>query len=223
MSPEARERVLAQRAKWQKEHERAIARREATAYRKCPMPVFPAAQRGPGWCRWCGQQILHEKGKQKGQPNTRRTWHPGCVVDFKEHNELPYQFDACVARSGHRCAHCQDYSGHWSQSTASTWRGDDETRWGYPRWVTNQKLPLIGQTGFRVGDCCHTSWVTSLEVDHVIPLYSVRGLPDEERRRFYGPANLQLLCPAHHKAKTRRETQERAAERRFVAAQLLLI
>jgi hypothetical protein len=52
---------------------------------------------------------------------------------------------------------------------------------------------------------------TGAEVDHVVPLWKVRDLPDRERRPYYGPANLQLLCHDHHKAKTAREAGERAA------------
>lgn len=52
------------------------------------------------------------------------------------------------------------------------------------------------------------------EVDHRIPLWSVRDLPDEERRPYYGPDNLWLLAPTCHAAKTKREAAERAALRR---------
>lgn len=51
------------------------------------------------------------------------------------------------------------------------------------------------------------------EVDHVTPLWRVRHLPDDERRPYHGPTNLQLLCTQHHKEKTAREAGERARER----------
>jgi 5-methylcytosine-specific restriction endonuclease McrA len=66
-------------------------------------------------------------------------------------------------------------------------------------------------------------WLTcALEVDHKTPLWKVAGLPDDERRWYFGPENLWLLCPRCHKAKTKREAAERAAQRRFAAAQLPL-
>lgn len=49
------------------------------------------------------------------------------------------------------------------------------------------------------------------DVDHTVPLWSVRDLPDQERLSYYGPDNLQLLCSDHHKAKTAREAGERAS------------
>lgn len=48
------------------------------------------------------------------------------------------------------------------------------------------------------------------EVDHRAPLWSIAHLPDEERRWYFGPGNLWLLCPAHHKAKTADEAALRA-------------
>ena len=71
-------------------------------------------------------------------------------------------------------------------------------------------------------DCSRTT-SDGLEVDHRIPLWSVdQSLPLEELRWFYGPDNLWLLCSPHHKAKTKREAAERAAQRRFDAAQQAL-
>lgn len=49
-----------------------------------------------------------------------------------------------------------------------------------------------------------------LQVEHTIPLWKVRDLPDDERLHFYGPENLTLMCPGCHKEKTAREAAERA-------------
>lgn len=77
----------------------------------------------------------------------------------------------------------------------------------------------------RDGDRCH--WLGceekhGLEVDHKIPLYSVRELPDDQRREYYGPGNLWLLCGPHHKAKSAREAAQRAEDRRLALAQIML-
>lgn len=56
-----------------------------------------------------------------------------------------------------------------------------------------------------------------LEVDHVIPLWKVALISDltlEQRRWYFGPGNLQLLCGPCHKAKCRAEAAERAALKR---------
>jgi 5-methylcytosine-specific restriction endonuclease McrA len=52
------------------------------------------------------------------------------------------------------------------------------------------------------------------EVDHRVPLWSVAHLPDDERRPYFGPDNLWLLCREHHAAKTKREAADRAQLRR---------
>lgn len=52
------------------------------------------------------------------------------------------------------------------------------------------------------------------DMDHRVPLWSVRHLPDDERRPYYGPANLQWLAWDCHKAKSAREAAERAALKR---------
>lgn len=56
----------------------------------------------------------------------------------------------------------------------------------------------------------------ALEVDHIRPLWS---LTDEERteHRWWLPFNLQLLCVACHKAKTKHEAGVRALGLRNVA------
>jgi hypothetical protein len=58
-----------------------------------------------------------------------------------------------------------------------------------------------------------------LELDHRVPLWKVRDLPDHKRLPFYGPGNLWLLCAPHHTAKTSREAGERARERALARAQ----
>jgi hypothetical protein len=56
--------------------------------------------------------------------------------------------------------------------------------------------------------------VEGLEVEHRVPLWKVRDLSDDERRWYYGPGNLWLLCCDHHKAKSAAEAAERAALKR---------
>lgn len=52
------------------------------------------------------------------------------------------------------------------------------------------------------------------EVDHRVPLWKVAHLPPDQRRPYFGPANIWLLCQRHHKAKTKLEAAERAQARR---------
>ena len=47
-------------------------------------PTIPFSDAPRGTCRWCGDSILHEEGPRRGEPNTRRRWHPACVDRYDE-------------------------------------------------------------------------------------------------------------------------------------------
>lgn len=70
---------------------------------------------------------------------------------------------------------------------------------------------LVAETGWFCWSCGEPA--TSLEVDHVRPLWS---LTEEMRAelRWWMPSNLQLLCSTCHKAKTAHEAGVRARVRR---------
>lgn len=157
------------------------------SHRKVPRPRFGYLKRG--YCQWCGEVILHESGKRKGEVNTRRGWHPDCVYQYKLHAFPEYQVAFVKKRDGERCREC-------GETPMKNLRGPEvvdvtnKTRW------------------------CEVSRVIALELDHIEPLWSVQHLAPDERRRFYGPENLQLLCHAHHVAKCAREAAVRAAQKR---------
>ena len=46
-------------------------------HRRPPLPATFTNKRVPGFCRWCGLEIV-EKGKRL----TRRSWHPECVTAY---------------------------------------------------------------------------------------------------------------------------------------------
>lgn len=152
--------------------------------RTLPMPVFPRDQTGYGWCRWCGREILHTDGKRKGQRHKQRLWHPRCKDIWLLHYDSGEQWRFLGRRDGLKCAICP--------STPGRWRVLQET----PTYTYIDRLPLV-----------------ALEVDHVVPLWKVAHLPDDERRVYFGPDNLWLLCHEHHKEKSRWEAADRAAFR----------
>ena len=70
---------------------------------------------------------------------------------------------------------------------------------------------LVARDGRECGECHGArDRLTPLEVEHRIPLWKVRHLPDDQRRWYYGLGNLWLLCRTCHKPKTRHEAAERA-------------
>lgn len=181
------------------------------------------------WCKWCGEPIPEVI---EGKRSTQRLWHPACKDEYFLHTRLEEQFRFLLARDGDRCACCRaDKPMKWGRSEVRTHTADhirrsfradapDMIEWAAQLWEgpdkpwrdwTDEDRQIGGQQ-----DIYRTS---ALEVDHRTPLWEVADLPDEERRWYFGPGNLWLVCPACHKAKTKREAARRAAQRRFEAAQ----
>jgi len=53
-------------------------------------------------------------------------------------------------------------------------------------------------------------YAAAWHLDHIKPLWSSAGLPDDERLPFFQLTNMQTLCPPCHAVKTKREAAERA-------------
>jgi 5-methylcytosine-specific restriction endonuclease McrA len=177
-----------------------------------------------GWCKWCGGSIPEVID---GKRSTQRMWHPACANEFQLHTRAGPQYDHLVGRDGERCAVCPPDAlvpmrwqrGEAQMLMAGGWAAD--TDWGRELW-TREELqgaprsfdPATGQVinpdaWMLHGGQCAIERVVALEVDHRVPLWSVADLPAEERRWYFGPGNLWLLCPTHHKEKTKREAAER--------------
>ena len=99
------------------------------------------------------------------------------------------------------------------QNKARYWHPACVTEWELHSRAERQAAFLRKRDGEGCAwpDCDSTD---SLEVDHRVPLWSARDLPDDERRWYYGPGNLWLLCGHHHKKKTKDEAAQRALQRR---------
>jgi hypothetical protein len=52
-------------------------------------------------------------------------------------------------------------------------------------------------------------------IDHKVPLWKVVGIEPQERIKYFGPLNLQILCEECHTKKTSREAAERAHYKRL--------
>lgn len=152
--------------------------------RRCPIPHYHCE--APG-CRWCGKPVESARGAR---------WHAECLA---EHHLCTHQEPARKAlakRDGARCWLCG--------TTPFRWKRGPEI--GYVGWGRDHRPPLVFDLA--LGPYCEVEWVTALQVDHVIPLWKVRNLPDQERVLFFMLENLILLCPPCHKRKTAEEHRD---------------
>lgn len=187
------------------------------------MPRFPTTGEWM-WCKWCGEKIPKIID---GKSSTRRLWHPYCLGQFMLHTRKDDQFNHLVRRDGERCRCCPE--------------GAPIPRRWINRGVISVVLPMpsfkhIAPVGSDEWMRLAAEWreanpspvysdidlIDWLEVDHRTPLWEVAHLPDEERRWYFGPGNLWLLCGPHHKQKTIREAARRAEIKRLDRAQLIL-
>lgn len=178
-------------------------------------------QRGiVGTCKWCGIASVRRPAIY---------WHPDCFTQYQLHTDPAKQLEYLIERDGECCAGCGGSAIKWKRGSAwgQTW--SSEQKWHPPGeaeklWPPCRK-PYIRRTedDHMIAQVCPVWPVLALEVDHFIPLWSVAHLPDDERRWYFGPDNLWLLCPTCHKFKTKREAAQRAHERRMAKAQMTLL
>lgn len=170
-----------------------------------------------GTCKWCGRDDVRRPAIY---------WHRECADLYLLHTRPEVQKRHLIKRDGRRCGQCGDVPQKWlpgqvyalcsTNAGIGYWpdqRQADEFRaahWARPggRWdeLTHEER--------HTGDQQSIERVCALEVDHRVPLWSIAHLPLDERRPYFGPTNLWLLCPRCHKEKSRREAADRAAVRR---------
>lgn len=203
--------------------------RRSSSVRSFPAPESMA--RGiTGTCKWCGEATVEKPAIY---------WHPACADQYNLHTNPTRQREFVVDRDGERCAICGDAPTRWLRGEPASvldWsRGQSQEPWLRELWTHDDFRdlrtfdPATGQpigppdAWMLRGGQCSIDRVSALELDHRVPLWSVVDLPDEERRWYFGPGNLWLLCPLHHKEKTKREAGERAREKAARRAQLPLL
>ncbi len=149
-----------------------------------------------GTCRLCG------KGSLDGR---RRNWHTRCLAVYNTAYQQAEQW--LHRRQRGRCARC----GRRYAERLERVRNDPYLQIRAPRpellcWVADDtpRDPDEPRHGPR------------LEIDHIVPLWKVRRMPPQRRRKpcWWLAGNLQLLCVPCHRAKTAEESAERAALRR---------
>lgn len=175
------------------------AREAIGSHRKVPMPDWP----GPGSCRWCLEPTIWEAGKRAGQPAPTRNWHNACYHQYELHTATAAQFDFLFTQDGPRCQNCGD--GGYAAGTEIVIRPEGMS---WAEFYQADKTDLSRMTILKPA--------ITLEVDHIIPLWEAAefGGSLDERRRWFGPENIWLLCVPCHKKKSRLEAARRAAVKR---------
>lgn len=141
--------------------------------------------RGTGWCTWCGLAV--EK--------PARTWHKDCFRRYQLHTDPLVQRAFVADRDGNKCWDCDALPTHWKKGA-------------------NTIPHHAPYTPNHVGAYCPLERAYALELEHDVPLWKVRGLPERRRRWYFGVWNLRLRCNDCHREKSRRESGERAALKR---------
>lgn len=118
--------------------------------------------------------------------NNRARWHGGCLAQYNLHIIREVQLRWLHEQSP-LCRCCGKAVPQWSAS--------------FNGWRDGPYVSVFRKLGG--------------EVDHIIPLWKTVGMTDEQRLKYFGPENLQLLCRACHAEKTAREATERAHQTRL--------
>lgn len=211
---------------YRRDYELRIERqRQRDRIRKVPFPG-PWANAGNGWCVWCGRLIIDAK---TGMRSKRAHWHKDCVHEYNLHSRLETQFNHVAARDGLKCAWpgCGATPERWIASPVMHLLDYSDGKRGldvYWSAILLRDIPWNERTEEQhsIGAMQDIDRRCALQLDHKTPLWKVADLPDCLRRSYFGPDNLWLLCPDHHKAKTRREAAERAHQKRLDKSQVEL-
>ena len=185
--------------------------RDALTRERRTVPLAPD-WKGSGWCRWCGEKIVDKRAYQMN-------WHRDCKQTWLLHSDRDVQARFLVERDGNDCWDCRKGGRWWRvdlKLAVYTWEAwplcmrPDRISWEdrYPKDLALRKVDGVIIGLYSVIE--YRRECGSVEVDHEIPLWSIWHLPDDERRKYYGPENLRLRCTCCHKAKSKREAAERA-------------
>lgn len=208
-------------------------RRNQRAHRLPPMPAHFYKSKY-GRCRWCNEEIrlpedpallrLPQDKRRAGQINTRRMWHDGRHGERdcrSEHAVLMCEPDVClprlVERDGPLCAcGCGRPVLVWiagvSYPTLGALEAEQKANAGWP-W-----MPVHMASGpFTI---TQRVW-GKVQIDHKIPLWKVKHLPDTKRLQYFELGNQQIMItdPCHIR-KSAEEAVDRAKGKRLRAKRI---
>lgn len=170
-----------------------------------------------GWCGWCGLAV-EDKTPGRGW---LKWWHDACAAEMAVIENPAAARDAVLKRDRGICIDCgEDWSQH-SLFHPVKWRGEirvvfarAEMRPSPPwengaHWISTRGEPRDDHFAFveiNIVSCWH--------VDHKVPLWKVRHMPDIERLEYFKLHNLITRCHRCHAFKTAEEAAERAKFKR---------
>ena len=183
-----------------------------------------------GWCGWCGLAV-EEKTEVRGW---LKWWHDACAFEMGIIENPGRARDAVFARDKGICCDCgEDWSDQY-KLVPEFYIGE--------RWVdgTRDEDKTLGPDGIRFVQISFVSWrngytwglgpkedrfpfvhlkaISLWHVDHKVPLWKVRHMPDLQRLEYFKLANLITRCHRCHEFKTTEEAADRAKIRRAVEA-----
>jgi 5-methylcytosine-specific restriction endonuclease McrA len=134
-----------------------------TAHRR---PEIRWSDSPQGTCRWCGEEILFDSGKNKGSINRRRRWHQTCVDVYNASD--PREARRRVRkRDRGRCADCG----------VDTYKVRRELR-----KVGRGRTRATRERGYKPGQ---SFW----ELDHIVPLIDGGSHDDENLQTLCTPCH----------------------------------
>lgn len=157
-----------------------------------------------GWCGWCGA-VVTEKTEARGW---LKWWHDACAEEMAVIEQPSRARDVVFRRDHGICCDCGE---DWSER--HTFRPEYKDR------VERGIEGSVWEDGDRyIAIYNPIIWISLWHVDHKVPLWKVRDMPDLQRLEYFKLANLITRCHRCHEFKTTDEAGERAKFKRAAAA-----
>lgn len=137
----------------------------------------------PGKCCWCGLKI--DEKTPTGR-ESKASWHPACLHDYKIIMQPSYARDVVYSRDRGICKRC-----------------------GKDARLPLATKPKIGGFPGEVID------IPDWRVEHLVPLWKVADMPPEQRIEYFRISNMETWCFSCCTIKSAKEASERAHHKRL--------
>ena len=148
-----------------------------------------------GICKWCAKELPRNKN---GSISRKTRWHGDCAAEYMLLTDYQTIIQAVFRRDHGICAKCQD-PGKLVRRYMGIARENSDGSWS-----------ISATFNYGTENATAIMWRHIWEADHIVPLWQVKHLPDEERVKFFHLDNIQTLCKSCHAAKTTYEAGMRA-------------